>query len=93
MDAEKVAAPVKVITKEEKPKAKKEEETVKIETSKLDFDEKDFIPAAKPVVKQAPAPKQVKKVEKKKPAPKKEENTFEIETTTIAAPDIEAPKV
>ena len=34
----------------------------------------------------------MKKVEKK-PAPKKEENTFEIVTTSMVAPDIEAPKV
>ena len=77
----------------EKPKPKhKEEEVVKIETSKLDFDEKDFQPVPKQVVKEvAHIPLPVKKIEKKV-APKKEENTFEIETTSMTVPDLEAPK-
>ena len=67
------------------------DEGVKIETSKLDFDEKDFLPAPKPVAKKvAPPPAPVKKVEKK--APKKEDTSFEIETTTMVAPDIEVKK-
>ena len=83
--------PVEKVVEKPKPK-NKEEEVVKIETSKLDYDEKDFQPAPKKVVKEAPpTPKPVKKVEKK-PAPKKEENTFEIETTSMTVPDIETPK-